>query len=993
MVNKYFCLTVFILLSQFFYAQEYYYEEYAVKKLGSVNVNQIIQGEDGILWCFTQNGVFSFDGEDFTNYREGLRFSDVSGGVITKDHRFFVISSPEQLDSNGLYEFKDGKFLAMPFDAPEIAEEGFVVIKEGAEGILHILTYESLVIYDYKQQKIIKTYEGLNRAVDFEHFDNEIWVISMCSIYIIDPAKEQAEPYNPLPGGCYYRVTRDVSGNLWIGSNAGRFINISKSRKVTSYKVPGSTGVIFAVISHDDGTVLICTHRDGVYRMDPHGKISRLNPGIKAFTYAYHRMFHDNQGNCWLLPVNPTPSLVKLRTDIYSYPLMKNVFGGRLKNDSVFSYINKFGGVENINLNTGQTYNIPLSRKLDSIPNKVNAYCYLDNELLLGTDIGILHSRDSLYSYIAPEITSPVEKIYPNIEYLLPDEHKTITAYGNDMAENEGFVIRVKEGKVMKEYNRLPVTIIDYMDIIDAGVYFFTYDTGWYELNTLSKDAEYTRISEIPMNSNLLKVGKLKYLFAGSDTLFLVTLYKEQGRSHWDIRKEALKSKDLPAANLTFYAITEPGKVVVSDYNSVYEAIIDTLHKEIKVVRRFGLSESNANINTEEISNVAINDNRLVMTNTENIMVWDLDRKDLYITIPKLKNVSFLNKNRDGEISEYADGVTGNIPYGLVLPYNRNNLSMSFSGSELFLPGSVNYSYKLARDDEPVPEWSDPSGEATVYFPFLSPGNYTFTLKMTNRFGEWQDELLKYSFTISPPFWKTTWFYALLTLTLGEIVFLVLYMIHKNRINNLKHINFLQKDYSNRLLEAQEEERKRVARELHDDVSQSLVILKNQYKDKRIGGQIELLIEDVRRISGNLHPIHINSIGLFNSLKSLVISLNEVSPVYFKYDIVPEIDIYFKKDKALHIYRIVQEGMTNIIRHAEADEAHIKVELKADILQIKISDNGIGFNSSSEVITLGMGLKTMEERVTLLNGKYNILDQKGTNGFAIEFEIPLHREN
>ncbi|RNL77955.1 hypothetical protein ED312_20265 [Sinomicrobium pectinilyticum] len=308
-----------------------------------------------------------------------------------------------------------------------------------------------------------------------------------------------------------------------------------------------------------------------------------------------------------------------------------------------------------------------------------------------------------------------------------------------------------------------------------------------------------------------------------------------------------------------------------------------------------------------------------------------------------------------------------------------------FDEGELYLPGSIGYSYKLTRNGETYQDWSEPSHKVSAHFPLLPSGNYTFMVKATNRHGEWRDRCISYTFTIPPPFWKTGWFFILLFALSGGVAL----VIYRTRTRHVKYINSLQNDFFRQLTETREEERKRIARELHDGIGQSLVLLKARQEEERFSSQIQLLIDDIKRISGNLHPVYITSMGLSMSLEYLIRNIDEVSSVYFKSTISREVDEYFKKEKALHIYRIVQESLNNIIKHSDADEALISVGIKSGFLKIKVADNGKGTACNPAAGKPSMGLKTMKERIVLLGGEYKIVEKGELGGFEISFKIPI----
>jgi len=208
------------------------------------------------------------------------------------------------------------------------------------------------------------------------------------------------------------------------------------------------------------------------------------------------------------------------------------------------------------------------------------------------------------------------------------------------------------------------------------------------------------------------------------------------------------------------------------------------------------------------------------------------------------------------------------------------------------------------------------------------------------------------------------------------------------------------------LIKAQEEERKKIARELHDEIGQILTAIKINLEllKRKIGkdfeGQIEeninlinRAIEEVRDISLNLRPSLIDDLGLISAIKWLVDKIKEKSNLNIELSLkLEQKDI--PKDFSITIFRIIQEGLTNVVRHAEATEVLLRVIQEDDEIEIFIKDNGKGFDIKQvfKDISKGraLGLLGIKERVELLNGRIEIKSeiQKGTE---IKINIPLER--
>ena len=212
---------------------------------------------------------------------------------------------------------------------------------------------------------------------------------------------------------------------------------------------------------------------------------------------------------------------------------------------------------------------------------------------------------------------------------------------------------------------------------------------------------------------------------------------------------------------------------------------------------------------------------------------------------------------------------------------------------------------------------------------------------------------------------------------------------------------------SSHLLTVQERERRRISMELHDEVGQSLTVLKLQIrsvKNKLNDNQtdlkedcIEILeyvdqtIENVRRFSRDFGSSILEDLGLCAALRWLVEDFEKHSNINISLDIT-EIDNLFSRDSQILIYRIFQEAITNIDRHAHADQLSIVITKKKGNIFFQIVDNGKGFdnkqmdNTSSDV--MGLGLTAMDERAKMLGGTLNVFSRK-QRGTRITLIVPI----
>ncbi|QNM84486.1 sensor histidine kinase [Polaribacter pectinis] len=222
----------------------------------------------------------------------------------------------------------------------------------------------------------------------------------------------------------------------------------------------------------------------------------------------------------------------------------------------------------------------------------------------------------------------------------------------------------------------------------------------------------------------------------------------------------------------------------------------------------------------------------------------------------------------------------------------------------------------------------------------------------------------------------------------ASLLFLVFYF-YRNRMQAIKKIK-MQEEYSQKLLLSQEEERKRISKDLHDSLGQSLLLIKNKVSLKDDSQTKELVnnaIEEMRSISRVLHPFQLEEIGVSRAIENLISQLDENYKDILIFGDIDEIKDALNSNQEVNVFRIVQECFSNIIKHANADSAKIDLIDKEKEVIISIKDNGIGFDFSEKYNDFkSLGLKTIKERVKFLKGTLKIDSVKGEGTtFTIHF--------
>ncbi|GEM_PF-692479 len=229
-------------------------------------------------------------------------------------------------------------------------------------------------------------------------------------------------------------------------------------------------------------------------------------------------------------------------------------------------------------------------------------------------------------------------------------------------------------------------------------------------------------------------------------------------------------------------------------------------------------------------------------------------------------------------------------------------------------------------------------------------------------------------------------------------------------IRDITHRKFMERELQmermrqvKSVIDGQEKERQRLSRELHDGLGQNLVAIKLKLESiphevavefdatlARVKQMFNHTIDEVRRISNNLMPAALKEFSLAVVLRNLCneVEGNSGISISLTVGVLPEpLDQLLKT----YVYRIVQEALTNVIKHSGASRANVMVYADYNNLHLHIEDNGVGFISNLPA-DKGNGLYNMKERAILLNGKINIISSPG-KGTKIAAEFPLKQTN
>jgi signal transduction histidine kinase/ligand-binding sensor domain-containing protein len=328
---------------------------------------------------------------------------------------------------------------------------------------------------------------------------------------------------------------------------------------------------------------------------------------------------------------------------------------------------------------------------------------------------------------------------------------------------------------------------------------------------------------------------------------------------------------------------------------------------------------------------------------------------------------------------------------------NQNSFEIGYVGVSFRDETAIRYFYRLVGAET---RWNGPTPNRSVIYGHLEPGNYRFEVTAVSVSGVESAAPATISLMIARPFWLSGWFIS----GLASIVASVVWFAFRIRTGRLLREQKASDEFSRLLINSQESERNRVAGELHDGVGQYfLVILSRAKMALREAGRAAVTsdleeivstagqgIEDVRKVAFGLSPYDIGQFGLASSIETMLKRLTIASGIRYTTDL-SGLGLNIAQSARIHIYRIIQECVTNVVKHSGATVLSVEALEGGGHLSIIIRDDGRGFRQASgtaeDPSPRGFGLAGLKERVKLLNGSLRI-DSEAGRGTIVSVTIP-----
>jgi signal transduction histidine kinase/ligand-binding sensor domain-containing protein len=941
------------------------------------SVRSITQTRDGYLWFTTFDGLVRFDGVHFTVF-DRSNTKSITGTRFTAVYEDVFGSLWAGTDEGELMYYLNGEFTALS------ADQGWITsavhkIQGNQKGEILVLTDLGYYIWqgdkftpylnenDHRKTIIYLSPSGTtwmvneqgihkNRDGKVDHYPVKInfdesliydrclvedqlgtfWLVTAQNgIYCVKDsavthyaipnqlftgASDDTQPKNPnhVMSGCV-----DREGNLWIGTFKGliRFKDGQFNRFTTADGLSGNA--IFQIIEDKEGTLWATTYDHGLNRL--HKQFIITFSTLQGLPYKEtYPILEDRAGTIWI----GTHQLNKYINGKFSgydgekFPQLIDP-QSLCEDRSGKLWIGTYTGA--LSIQNGKVETLPL--------NNASVWAIFEDKsgyLWFGTSNGLFRLKDGALSLYTTQHGLPSEIVRAFLQ----------TRDGNLWVGTSAGIALLKDDRFIAftaNNNQCCTRVRTLIEDTDGVLWIGTYDSGLSRF----KDGKFTNYT---VANGLYNNGAFCIL-------------EDRQKTFWI------------SCNRGIYRVSK-------------KQLDDFADGEISSITCTAYGKQDGMLNTEcnggrQPCGIQAKDGKFWFPTQDGVVVVNPEGVP-YNPMPPPALIE----------SALVDHSTANFANGLQINAGQSQIEINYTALSFIKPEQIRFKYKLIGLDK---NWVDAGTRRIAYYSYLPPGEYVFKVIAANSDGVWNEEGASLIIKVKPPFWLRGWFVILLLLSFLGIAFVV----YKNRVRKFQRVKRAREIFTKRLLESQENERKRIAAELHDSLGQNLLIIKNRAlmglvasNDKdAIIEQLEQIsdissqsIEEVKEIAHNLRPYQIDRLGLKKALESMVKNVGESTGISFSVNIVA-LDDKFSKDAEINFYRIVQEGINNIVKHSGATTVLLDISQNHHTLRLILEDNGKGFSILSPNLSdhqgRGLGLTGLAERVRILGGKHVIQTAPG----------------
>jgi ligand-binding sensor domain-containing protein/signal transduction histidine kinase len=916
----------------------------ATDGLLSSRVNYMMQDSRGFIWIATDKGVSRFDGQHFKNFTsaDGLESNECFRIAEDNYHRIFFYCNNYRV-----CYYEDG--LIHKLNSPQK-----VTVLPFANFFFN--RYNELCV-NYRLSTTVYHFEELkSKRHTIQHLSGDIYgtngeeiTLSENDLNILEKELSagqlsyQTANTNTKP----YRLVIQQNYLLLITKDWVHVYQYQKSGIIPLNKIY-FTGNVTSVYLTGKNTFAVTTVKQGTYIINyiTGERKNYLNNHITTSTLI------DQENNLWFgsydkgffLSTNPEVKVINQESGLANEDVLKlGIAGGYLFAGHVLSTLSymKVGANPGSSIGT-----ISINQNRSDFNRITNLLTIPGNRLMIGTDNGIFGldvSNNNPLSWRSKNyFDGPIKGIAqrPDTVYFL---------------SQNAFIVISDHLRHLKGYRFKPIRMTSltwYKNKLLIGSLY-----GLYQFMPTASNITYVRVlanKGINVVKCLASNGDVCAIGTEAQGVFLlsgekIVQFNSPVISSGDIRKLVWTDAN------TLWACTANGVSVISFSNNYQNY-------------RVSLLNTSNGLPSDNVADVVRSDRDYYIATDQGVAVT--------------QNLGNANLPRPVIIDDGIGGKQNNFTYGQPIVFNCVALSYKSMGK-------IQYRFRLKDVDK---NWGiAPSGEKR--FDLLPPGNYELEAVAADRFNQ-LSPLLIFKFAVMPLWYQQLWLQALAVMSTIVIVFLLV------RKYYLSIIGLQKKDYENAL--ALQHERQRISSEVHDDLGASIsgIKLRTELLSRKVADQpdfkeidaIHEAITDIstqmRLIIWSLDPENDELSNLANFIHKQAIKIFDYSNIRFHESIsVGETAITISGEKRRQVYLLVKEGLNNIIKHSDAQNAFLEISLYKNRLHIGIRDDGRGFDPDIRKHET-MGIRNIYARAKRLNADLKI-DTGPGKGTSISLKLNL----
>jgi ligand-binding sensor domain-containing protein/signal transduction histidine kinase len=981
------------------------------------HINRIRQDTRGFLWFCTDGGLTRFDGRDFASYtiQDGLPHPWVNDFLEAHDGTYWVATdggvvkfnpagtSQRLWDRHSRDPGATSMFVAVGPEGPA-GSRRVNALAEDTDGSILFATYGGL--YRLRRSPDGLSFHeieiGLPRDVMEGGLVNNLspsrlggwWIAARFGLFHLSSEGQSTRitSWQGLPDNFVETAYEDRSGGLWVGTRTGGLCEVRRTPTSGGRMVKHCYSVRDGLPSNDvrsilqsaDGAFWVGTS-DGLSEFYPYGpgpRFRNYRVGNGLSDSHILKLAEDSNGNLWI--GTALSGVMKMVRQGFTSFDSRDGFLSGMRHESIIettggelSIVSEVGGKIIIQvLNGGRFHrvdpNLPMARR--GYPGLSGSLQDQAGDWWIGTEHGLFHfSRVAQPSELAHTRAKAVYTAAngfagDNVEALYEDSHGDMWISANSLSAPS-----------LSRWSRSSGTLEDYTEALPllkrSRASAFAEDASgniWIGL----VDGGIVR----QRHGQFEPLAALPGTFSG----IVKAIYADHNGRMWVATNQAgltrIDRADLDAPHVERYSEAEG-----LSSNDV-SCITEDESGQIYVGTNRGvdrLDPASGRIHSFTAGDGLVRGAILLAHRDRGGLLWfvansGVSRLIAAPTQPSSIPPVLIRRLRIFGVPYPISEVGETVLRGIEIPPERNAIQIEFASADFQSGSSLQYQYKLEGTSL---EWSRPSGERSVQFASLAPGDYRFLVRAVVSNATGASAVV--SFHVVPPFWRRWWF----VMAMGMLTAVALYVLHWMRLQRAMEI---------------ERVRTRIATDLHDDIGSSLsqIAILSEVVNQSLGGQdspenplakiagtARDLIHSMSDIVWAINPEKDHIWDLIQRMRRFASDVFTARHVDFQFNGPgTELGIRVGADVRRQVFLIFKETVNNAVKHSSCTRVDIDFVVEKNWLVVRLRDNGKGLKLSE--CGVGHGLASMRARAESLGG---ILEVRSGQGTEIAVRIPLGR--